>query len=179
MAENCGMISMDNFSNYCSVMYADSSVTLANYGGFRGMNGRCLPHTVEAKSADQTDITVGCLKATCASNVVTVTIEDTDFTCTDGGSVTVDTTSFAGEVTCPASMENFCNEDNLLYQCQGDCNTEDGVCIGHDQCITFDDYDEAEYELNEDDENGDDENGDESKATLLSFYSVLSLALLI
>ena len=115
MPSNCGMIMMNSLGDYCSVMYAESPVTLTNYGGFRGVNGRCLPNTVENKSGDQTDITVGCLKAACAANVVTVTVESTDYTCTDGGTVTVDTTNYAGDVTCPSSMEDFCDANNLIY----------------------------------------------------------------
>lgn len=115
MASDCGMVVINDFADYCSVMYEDSDYELDSYGGYRGMNGRCLPNTVETKSADQTDIDVGCLEATCAADVVTVTVEGTEYTCTDGGTVTVDTTSFAGDVTCPTVMADFCNENNLIY----------------------------------------------------------------
>jgi hypothetical protein len=117
-----------------------------SYGGYRGSGSRCLAHTVETKGTNQIDISIGCLKTSCTSDVVTVTVEETDYTCTDGGTVTVDTTNFSGDVTCPTNMANFCDTSNLIYDCDGACQEGEGYCLNYNVCIEFDEYPQSEYE---------------------------------
>lgn len=75
-----------------------------------------------------------CHKSTCTDNLVTVTVEDTDFPCINNGTVlTVDTLNFNGTINCPANMNAFCNHNLWARVCKDNCHYG-GYCIGFDNC---------------------------------------------
>lgn len=73
-------------------------------------------------------------------------VEGTEYTCSDAGTVNVNTNNYAGTVTCPAVMADFCDSSRFIYECGEACFLGNGVCLSNSSCIEFEEYDHTEYD---------------------------------
>ena len=87
----------------------------------RGANSRCFETSVGSSKS------VGCYRATCTNNVLTLQISSKEYTCTNTG----DKISVDGlVVTCP-NISDFCGKLNA--KCENDCSGN-GKCLINNNC---------------------------------------------